>query len=187
MTRFILSALEQRAGGVRQDPAEREAAMVEADNPGVIAPPPLIAGATILLGLLLDWILPTYILTILLQFEARIVIGLIVVAGGAWLAIKAERAFKAVGTNVPPWKPSLALASAGPYRTMRNPMYIGTALIVAGIGIAFASDWTLVLLLPAGLLLHYGVVLREEQYLEAKFGDDYRRYKASVPRYGWPV
>jgi protein-S-isoprenylcysteine O-methyltransferase Ste14 len=34
-------------------------------------------------------------------------------------------------------------------------------------------------------VLHYGVVLREERYLERKFGDDYRRYKASVPRYGW--
>ena len=161
--------------------------MADADIPGVIAPPPLIAGATVLLGLIIDWLLPAYILMIVLPFEARIVIGLVLIAGGAWLAIKAERAFRDVGTNVPPWKPSLNLASAGPYRHMRNPMYIGTALIVAGIGIALASDWTLVLLLPAGLLLHYGVVLREERYLEAKFGDDYRRYKAAVPRYGWPV
>jgi protein-S-isoprenylcysteine O-methyltransferase Ste14 len=36
-------------------------------------------------------------------------------------------------------------------------------------------------------VLHFGVVLREERYLEQKFGDDYRRYKKSVPRYGWKL
>jgi len=67
---------------------------------------------------------------------------------------------------------------------MRNPMYIGLLLLTGGIGIALASDWTLVLLVPTALILHYGVVLREERYLEAKFGDAYRRYKAKVPRWG---
>jgi protein-S-isoprenylcysteine O-methyltransferase Ste14 len=36
---------------------------------------------------------------------------------------------------------------------------------------------------PALLILHFGVVHREEEYLEQKFGDSYREYKASVPRY----
>ena len=67
---------------------------------------------------------------------------------------------------------------------MRNPMYVGLLLLVGGFGIAFASDWTLVLLVPLALLLRNGVVLREERYLEDKFGEDYRRYKASVPRWG---
>jgi protein-S-isoprenylcysteine O-methyltransferase Ste14 len=57
--------------------------------------------------------------------------------------------------------------------------------LTAGIAIALASDWTLVLLVPAAFVLHFGVVLREERYLARKFGDDYRRYLAQVPRYGW--
>jgi protein-S-isoprenylcysteine O-methyltransferase Ste14 len=61
------------------------------------------------------------------------------------------------------------------------------ALIVAGLGIALASDWMLVMLVPAVLLLHFGVVKREERYLEAKFGDAYRAYKERVPRYGIPT
>ena len=58
--------------------------------------------------------------------------------------------------------------------------------LLAGIAILIASDWLLVLLVPAGLSLHYGVVLREERYLERKFGETYRQYKATVPRYGLP-
>jgi protein-S-isoprenylcysteine O-methyltransferase Ste14 len=63
-------------------------------------------------------------------------------------------------------------------------MYAGLMVMVGGFGIAFASDWTLVLLVPMALVLRNGVVLREERYLEAKFGEDYRRYKASVRRWG---
>jgi len=68
---------------------------------------------------------------------------------------------------------------------MRNPMYVGLTLLLAGLAIALASDWTLVLLVPAALVLHFGVVKREERYLEAKFGEAYRVYKGNVPRYGW--
>ncbi len=63
-------------------------------------------------------------------------------------------------------------------------MYVGLILIVAGGGIALASDWTLVLLVVAAFVLHYGVVLREELYLDRKFGVDYLRYKAKVARWG---
>ena len=157
-----------------------------ADNPGVIAPPPLIALATVVVGVALDWVLPVYVLDVLFLFWTRVTVGLILIAAGAALAIAARRTFVRIGTNVQPWKPSLRLASIGVYTYLRNPMYVGLALIVAGIAIALASDWTLVLLIPAALVMHYRVVLREERYLEEKFGDAYRRYKQIVPRYGWP-
>ena len=64
-------------------------------------------------------------------------------------------------------------------------MYVGMGLAVIGIVIAFAFEWTLFALVVGALVMHFGVVLREERYLERKFGDEYRRYKQSVPRYGW--
>lgn len=156
------------------------------DNPGVIAPPPLIAAAALVLGLVLDWLLPAYVLTILTTLSTRLAIGAVLVLSGGGLVLAAERAFRRVGTNMPPWKPTLSLATDGIYAYARNPVYLGLGLLMAGIGIALASDWTLVLLVPAAFILHFGVVRREEIYLERKFGDAYREYRGRVPRYGWP-
>ena len=158
--------------------------MAAKDTPGVIAPPPLIATATVVFGLLLDRTLPAYGIATMLTLRERAVTGALVAIAGGVLALTAERRFKEVGTNVPPWKPTFALATAGVYGRLRNPMYVGLLLVTGGIGIALASDWTLVLLVPTALVLHYGVVLREERYLERKFGEDYRRYKEKVPRWG---
>jgi len=66
-------------------------------------------------------------------------------------------------------------------------MYVSLVLLLAGIAIALASDWMLVLLVLAALILHFGVVKREERYLEAKFGETYRQYMSTVPRYGLPT
>jgi protein-S-isoprenylcysteine O-methyltransferase Ste14 len=156
------------------------------DTAGVIAPPPLIAAATIVFGLILDWLLPAYVLTAALTFPARIAIGVTIFAAGACFGVPAVLAFRSGDTHVEPWKPSTALVTGGIFRWLRNPMYVGLALGVAGVAIALASDWTLVLLLPAAVVMHVGVVKREERYLDAKFGDAYRGYKAQVPRYGWP-
>jgi protein-S-isoprenylcysteine O-methyltransferase Ste14 len=95
--------------------------------------------------------------------------------------------FDAAGTNVEPWKPATALATSGVYARSRNPMYVGTWVMAVGLALGFASDWGMLLLIPAHAVLHYGVVLREERYLTAKFGEPYRDYLARVPRYGWPL
>jgi protein-S-isoprenylcysteine O-methyltransferase Ste14 len=63
-------------------------------------------------------------------------------------------------------------------------MYAGLMMVAGGIAIAFGSDWALVLLVPAAYVLRNFVVLREERYLEAKFGEPYRRYKEHVSRWG---
>lgn len=157
------------------------------DTAGVIAPPPLIALAAFAFGLLLDWLLPAYVLTLLLPLTTRLIVGAILIAAGGAFAFTAMRGFRAAGTHVEPWKPSLVLVTDGIFGRLRNPMYVGLGLLVAGLGVAFASDWTLVLLLPAAVVLHVGVVKREERYLTAKFGEPYRRYLEQVPRYGLPI
>jgi len=156
------------------------------DNAGVIAPPPLIALAAVLLGLALDWLLPAYVLTVLLCFWERVVIAVILIGAGAALAIPALRGFRSAGTHVEPWKASTVLVTGGIFGRLRNPMYVGLTLLLAGLSIFLTSDWMLVMTIVFMPVIHFGVVKREERYLEAKFGDAYRAYKANVPRYGIP-
>jgi protein-S-isoprenylcysteine O-methyltransferase Ste14 len=156
------------------------------DTAGVIAPPPLIALVAVALGLTLDRLLPAYVLTVLLSVPERIIIGFIVMAAGFALAIPAVLAFRRAGTHVEPWKPSVALVTDGIFQWLRNPMYVGATMLLAGFAVLFASDWTLVMTVAFAVVVHVGVVKREERYLEAKFGNAYRSYKAHVPRYGWP-
>jgi len=153
---------------------------------GVIAPPPLIALATVVLGLGLDRVLPAYVLTVLLSFPLRLVLALLLAGAGGALILSAEMRFRAAGTAVLPGRPATALVTDGVYAYVRNPMYVGLALVTAAIAVALASDWTLVLMVPSAALMHVGVVKREERYLEALFGEAYRHYRACVPRYGWP-
>jgi len=157
------------------------------DTAGVIAPPPLIALAAVVLGLALDWLLPAYLLTVLLSWPERIAIAVVLIGAGAALAIPAMRGFRSAGTHVEPWKPSTALVTGGIFGWLRNPMYVGLTLLLAGLSILLASDWMLVMTIIFVPVIHFGVVKREERYLEAKFGDAYRSYKARVPRYGIPT
>jgi protein-S-isoprenylcysteine O-methyltransferase Ste14 len=156
------------------------------DTAGVIAPPPLIALGAVLLGLALDWLAPAYSLTVLMPLETRLPIGLLLILFGALLGFGGLRSFRRAGAEVNPYKPSATLATTGVYAYLRNPMYVGLGLIVGGIGIAMASDWTLVMLVAGALTVHFGVVLREERYLTAKIGEPYLRYRQAVPRYGIP-
>lgn len=153
------------------------------DNPGVIAPPPLIALTALVLGLALDWFLPPFILRGLFGFWTRLVLGGIFIASGLVIAIIAVRTFRRAGTNVEPWKPALRLVTGGIFGLIRNPMYVALVVLLAGLAIALGSDWAFVLIVPAGLILHFVVVKREELYLEGKFGGSYRAYTERVPRY----
>lgn len=157
------------------------------ETAGVIAPPPLVALGAVILGVLLDWLMPAYVLSAVLTRNGRIIIGLLLIVAGIAIGVAGRGIFVRFGTNVNPYRPSSVLVTAGIFGYVRNPMYVGLALMVAGIGIALASDWTLVMLVIAALLVHFGVVKREERYLDAKFGDAYRRYMDAVPRYGLPL
>src|SRR5205814_7235375 len=112
------------------------------------------------------------------------VVGFSIFVSAGVLAHLSHRAMQRVGTNVFPARPSLALATDGPYRYTRNPLYI--AAIGVYLGVTFWLDgWApLVLLPPMTWVLQWGIVLREEQYLAKKFGEEYRAYQTRVRR--WP-
>jgi protein-S-isoprenylcysteine O-methyltransferase Ste14 len=145
---------------------------------GVIAPPPFIYLAFLGLGFALEGLLPGAELPGWVQF-----MGAVVLIAGVLLVISFERAFKRAGTDANPYRASTALATDGPYRFSRNPAYLGMAITYIGIALAAEAPWALVMLVPATLVMHYAVILREERYLEDLFGDEYLTFKRRTRRW----
>ena len=156
------------------------------DHPNVIVFPPVILAATVLLACILQWLFPLGGLAGV-SHAPRILAGVLALFVGFAFAATGHLTLVRAGTNVSPLRPTTALATSGIYRWTRNPLYTGGTFLMVGVAFMFALDWLLLLLLPSMLVLHFGVVRREERYLEGKFGDSYLRYKANVARYGFGI
>ena len=149
------------------------------DAPGVIAMPPLIYGAFLLLGLGLDFLSPIPVL----PDWVRYFVGLPLIAASFAVAIPAVRIFRKADTNLDVRKPTTTVVAQGPFRYSRNPIYLAMTMLYIGVGLAADSLWVLGLVLPALIVMQFGVIRREERYLERKFGDEYLTYKRAVRRW----
>lgn len=116
-----------------------------------------------------------------LPFANGVGIGVIVTGLLVWFS--AYGAMFRAGTNIDPTRPSTTLVSFGVYAFSRNPIYLGMCLVWTGIGLRKNSLPILVSAALLGALLHFGVVLKEEAYLQQKFGEDYLRYSKAVRRW----
>ena len=149
------------------------------DRPGVVVLPPLLVGIALIVAVALQFVLP-------LSIGDRLVaavLGLVLLAFGVAVIASGFSAMGRAGTNVSPYEPALAIVADGAFRFTRNPLYVGLMSILVAITLFFGTWWGLIVLIPVFLVLHFGVILREEAYLERKFGDVYRAYKARVRRY----
>ena len=150
-----------------------------ADNPGVIAKPPSLFLAALAAGTVLELVSPTDFVS----GTARLALGAAGLAAGVWLMSAAIRRQRAAGTNIETDRPTETIVRDGPYRWSRNPIYIALVLIYLGLAVLGGSLWLLALLVPLLVVMRFGVIAREEAYLDRKFGDVYRSYRASVRRW----
>jgi protein-S-isoprenylcysteine O-methyltransferase Ste14 len=111
------------------------------------------------------------------------VAGIVLSVLAIGMAIVARRTMEAAGTNVNPLLPTTAIVTTGPFRFSRNPLYMTLTLLFIGLTLAIDTWWGAILLLPVLVIMHVGVILREERYLEGKFGAPYREYRSRVRRY----
>jgi protein-S-isoprenylcysteine O-methyltransferase Ste14 len=155
------------------------AVAAEPDNPGVIVHPPFLYLGTFLVALLAQWLAPLPILAT----PAALVLGFVLIAVAVGIANWGRRTMRAAGTNINPARPATTIVTSGPFGFSRNPLYLSLTLLFIGLTLAVNTWWGIVLLLPLLLALHFGVVLREERYLDRKFGADYREYRSRVRRY----
>jgi protein-S-isoprenylcysteine O-methyltransferase Ste14 len=106
---------------------------------------------------------------------------------GAILAIWCIATFIVIGRGTPaPFDPPRRLVAVGPYRLVRNPMYIGAGLALAGAALFYGSWWLLTYCAAFALVMHLFVVVYEEPTLRTSFGELYVDYCRRVRRW-WPV
>jgi protein-S-isoprenylcysteine O-methyltransferase Ste14 len=148
--------------------------------PPVAVHPPVLYGGAFLLGLGLDRVLP-----IAASFADGVrhgvasmlmVFGLCFAGWAAWL-------FHRAGTGIPTWQAATRFVQRGPYAISRNPMYVGVTAAYAGLAMALASMWSLILLIPVLVVMDRLVIAREEPYLAARFGAPYEAYLRRVRRW----
>jgi protein-S-isoprenylcysteine O-methyltransferase Ste14 len=151
----------------------------EHDNPSVIAAPPLIYG----IGILAAWILNTFIPLPFVAEGWRFMPGMVLVIIGLGLGLWAIYAMRSKGTSPLPEQPTTAIVREGPFALSRNPIYLGFTLITIGFAIWSNNLWMGIALVGVLVVMHYGVIFREEKYLAHKFGDEYLQYKAKVRRW----
>ncbi|SRR6266508_4673021 len=112
------------------------------------------------------------------------ILGLeLVVLGGA-LALWCVLTFALVGKGTPaPFDPPRKLVIAGPYRWVRNPMYIGACLVLVGSALFYQSEALAAFAAGFCVVVHAFVVLYEEPTLERTFGAQYTDYRNAVHRW----
>lgn len=150
------------------------------DSSGAVVHPPIAWVLAVGGGLVLDRLYP---LPFVPEMVPDALVGGLVFLAGLALLVWAAMTFGRAGTDIPVNRPTSTIVEAGPYRFTRNPIYIGMFLGLIGFSVVFDSLWLLILLVPFYLVIRYGVVAREEAYLERKFGDVYRAYKTRVRRW----
>ena len=152
---------------------------MDSKGPNVKLPPPLI----FLFFALLAWGIDTqWPLTINDHIIVKM-IGIALTTTGLLLILIAVWQFKQASTHIEPWKPTQHLVTSGIFGFSRNPIYLALGLIIMGTGILVNMLWMCLSVAPSLLSVYLYVIKREEAYLEAKFGEEYLRYKRSVRRW----
>jgi len=146
-------------------------------------PPPLLPVITIVAGHVLGRFVP-----ILDQYDLATpgrywIGGLFTAAVVLGLVVLPFRLFSRSGQDVKPWTPTPEIVVEGPYRFSRNPMYLAMILTCIGFAIILSDVCVLILTPLCGWAIYNVAIRHEEAYLEEKFGDSYREYKARVRRW----
>jgi protein-S-isoprenylcysteine O-methyltransferase Ste14 len=155
----------------------------ELTSPGVRFPPPFIYVGFFLVGMAIEnWVGRLQLSTVSTRGPI-VVMGWVAIVAGVAIAGSGVIAFRVARTAIIPFHSASRLVRRGPYRFTRNPMYLGLAILYAGVAVLLDRGVPLLLLPLAILAMQLLVIRREERYLAHAFGDDYHRYERTVRRW----
>jgi protein-S-isoprenylcysteine O-methyltransferase Ste14 len=161
------------------DTAVRDAT-VQGDTAGVsVPPPPVLFALGLAAGFFVDSLAPTAGMPSLLRYG----LGVPLLAAGVALVAWFRSTFRRARTPINLHRPTTAIVTSGPFRWTRNPAYVSLVLLYSGIALVTSTAWAIATLVPVLATVRYAVIAREERYLERKFGQAYREYRARTRRW----
>lgn len=146
------------------------------ERPSRIPWPPLLLVATFAAAWLLQRASP--LAWPGMEDTAARAIGWGFLVGGIALAVWAIVTMVGAGAQVRPDRAATALVTHGPFRRFRNPIYLADAMILLGLADVTRNFWLVALTPVFVIAVTWLAILPEERHLEARFGDEYRAYKA---------
>ncbi len=144
-------------------------------------PPPVVA----LLAAAAMWGIARFAPTVDLPQSFRVGAAIACALAGVGIDIVALVSFARAGTTFNPMKveKTSALVCSGVYRLTRNPMYLGSVLMLVAWAVYLSSAWALLGPVAFVLYMNRFQIAPEERTLASKFGDDYAAYRAKVRRW----
>lgn len=142
--------------------------------------PPYLVATSLISSLMLEYFYP---IAITAGNPIQFFLGLMIIIISVILFYYTFIIFKSNAENPHPRSVTTQLFLGGTYKYSRNPIYLAFVLMLIGCSICFNSVWYLVFAILELLLLHFGIILPEEKYLEKEFDKVYLDYKNSVRRW----
>ncbi|WP_126452357.1 methyltransferase family protein [Sulfuriflexus mobilis] len=142
--------------------------------------------AMILITLFISVILDKFVINIeiaSIPTSLRLVVGILFVFVGLLIITLAKKEFYKEKQPSGPGKPTKKMVNSGVFKYSRNPLYLGVIITIIGLGFSFHNYWLVVLVLPLSIVIHYALIIPEEQYLVDVFGNSYKEYLKNVRRW----
>ncbi len=142
----------------------------------------VVFGIPFLVGIAMNFVVPFSLPQGILR-QVLIPVGIVLVIIGISFIVLARREFAYFSQPTDPGRPTSKVVKTGVFAISRNPLYLGSVFVFWGLALALNMLWALVMLLLSIVICLYVLIIPEEQYLAAKFGEEYKEYTASVHRW----
>jgi protein-S-isoprenylcysteine O-methyltransferase Ste14 len=142
----------------------------------------VVFGIPFLLSIAVQFVIPLSLPQGILR-QALMIIGIVFIAIGIGFIVLARRELARFSQPTDPGRPTSKIVTTGVFSISRNPLYLGSTMMLFGIALTFNMPWALIALLFSIIVCYSVLIVPEEKYLAEKFGDEYREYTTSVRRW----
>lgn len=142
----------------------------------------VVFGIPFLISIALHFVAPVSLAQGILRL-ILVPVGIVLIIIGIGIIVLARRELAHFHQPTDPGHPTSKVVNTGVFALSRNPLYLGGVIVLLGLALAFNMLWALIALLLSIILCLYVLIIPEERYLAAKFGEAYKAYTASVRRW----